>query len=248
MANLIIDIDRRFTVRGFEYPTVPPLYLTESIKLFSPMNGIVLKFGPILPFLGSRLCHTVQEEYKAKMFADWKISGDPQAIRETISYLKTQPVEMISIDPTMDVELMKFVKKELGETQIFATTVTTNYTEKRTEKVFGCSVREAILRFAGLASEAGIGVIVPCAEIGVVREKFKEISIIAAGIRPTWFPNAGSHRPDIVGTPADAIQKGANFIIVGEPIMSQENSQKQLEAAHEIIREIEAASLQLHSF
>ena len=178
------------------------------------------------------------------MFADWKIGGDPQAVKETVSFLKTQPAEMISIDPTMDVELMKIVKEELGETEIFATTVTTNYTEERAEKVFGCSRREAILRFAGLASEAGVGVIVPCAEVETVRKRFKEIPIIAVGIRPTWFPHAGGHRPDMVGTPEDAVRKGADFIIVGGPIMSPKDPQKKLEAAHEIIREIEAALLQ----
>ncbi len=95
----------------------------------------------------------------------------------------------------------------------------------------------AVLRLARLALEAGAGGIVCSAlEVASVREIFPQGELVVPGIRP-----AGAS-PDCddqvrVATPAGAIARGADRVVVGRPIT---RAQDPVAAAEAIVREIEA--------
>ena len=74
--------------------------------------------------------------------------------------------------------------------------------------------------------------------IAALRGEFPNVPIISPGIRPTWYGSADDHLRH--STPAEAIRAGADYIVVGRPIL---NAADKRAAAQLIIDEIgEAAS------
>ena len=104
----------------------------------------------------------------------------------------------------------------------------------------GMTAEQYILERAAEMVEYGCdGLIVSGESIKSCRERFPEITILSPGIRPVGA-SADDHKR--FTTPAQAIQYGADYLIVGRPIMS---AQDRRQAASAIIREIdEAASLE----
>lgn len=80
------------------------------------------------------------------------------------------------------------------------------------------------------------GLIVSGGAIGTCRRDLNCL-IVSPGIRPAGFP-AQDHKR--VTTPAEAIQLGADYLVVGRPIITAEDS---YQAAQEIIDEIDSSTL-----
>lgn len=91
-----------------------------------------------------------------------------------------------------------------------------------------------VVRLAVLSQESGLsGVVCSAREAAAVRKKCgSDFVIVCPGIRP-----AGSSKDDQgrVATPAEAIRNGADYIVVGRPILTAPDPVK---VAGEILREI----------
>jgi len=74
-----------------------------------------------------------------------------------------------------------------------------------------------VLRLAGLAQAAGMdGVVCSPQEIEVLRREFgKDLVIVTPGIRPLWAAAQDQKR---IMTPAEAVAKGADYLVIGRPI------------------------------
>ncbi|MDI6782809.1 MAG: orotidine-5'-phosphate decarboxylase [bacterium] len=96
-------------------------------------------------------------------------------------------------------------------------------------------IKSQVVHFALLAREAGIdGVVASPKEIIPIREAFgNDFIILTPGIRPSWAAAAQDQKR--IMTPKDAIQAGANYLVVGRPITQSPNP---VEAAQRILDEI----------
>lgn len=97
---------------------------------------------------------------------------------------------------------------------------------------------ERVLALARLAQESGLdGVVASGQEARAIREACgPEFLIVVPGVRPA---NAEAGDQSRVTTPAQAIEAGANYLVVGRPIT---DAKKPREAALAIGKEIAAAS------
>lgn len=85
--------------------------------------------------------------------------------------------------------------------------------------------KEQVLRFAGLASSAGIGGIV-CSplEVTAIRESLGNgLRIVTPGVRPTWAAAGDQKR---VMTPAEAVKAGSDWLVIGRPITAAANPEE----------------------
>ncbi|MGZ9106340.1 MAG: orotidine-5'-phosphate decarboxylase [Rhodoplanes sp.] len=80
------------------------------------------------------------------------------------------------------------------------------------------SMQKQVARLAVLAKSCGLdGVVCSCAELMAVRGACgRNFVLVVPGIRPSWA-EGGEHRRTI--TPGDAIALGADYIVVGRPIV-----------------------------
>ena len=90
------------------------------------------------------------------------------------------------------------------------------------------AIEEQVLRLAKLGVDAGIGGIVASAqEARVLRQAFGDsLGIVTPGIRPAGSDAADQQR---VTTPAAALAAGANYLVIGRPIIAAQEPRVALE-------------------
>ena len=100
----------------------------------------------------------------------------------------------------------------------------------------GGKVEKDVLRLAKLTKECGLeGVVASPQEIRLVREAVgQDFLIVEPGIRPIWAETGEQKR---VMTPAEAVAAGADYIVVGRPIVAAKDP---AQAALAILREMTA--------
>jgi orotidine-5'-phosphate decarboxylase len=90
-----------------------------------------------------------------------------------------------------------------------------------------------VLQAGRLAQEGGLdGVVCSAAEAAAVREKFPDFVIVVPGIRPPGYKLDDQSR---VATVKEAVKSGADYIVVGRPIIKAKDP---LQVVGEILEEI----------
>lgn len=119
--------------------------------------------------------------------------------------------------------------KELGVEKPLTLGITVLTSEEKKE-----NIGEIVLERAKLAKEAGLdGVVASSQEAALIRRSLGSAFIIVTpGIRPAGAAQGDQKR---IGTPAEAIAQGSNFLVVGRPIIE---AQDPLAAAKQIVEEI----------
>lgn len=125
---------------------------------------------------------------------------------------------------------------------ILAVTVLTslNYKMLEEELCVSNTLPNHVTHLAALAKEAGLdGVVASPREITSIRERCgRSFTILTPGIRPPWIKDADDQKR--TATPAEAMRLGADYIVVGRPILKADNP---LEAADKILRDMAASKL-----
>jgi orotidine-5'-phosphate decarboxylase len=120
-------------------------------------------------------------------------------------------------------------------TQLLAITILTSHDEASLADLGLADLPACVRRLASLAAASGVdGVVCSPHEIALIREACgPDLVIVTPGIRP-----AGSARGDQAraATPAAALAAGADYLVIGRPILEAEDPRA---AAEKIVREIE---------
>ncbi|MGS0764701.1 orotidine-5'-phosphate decarboxylase [Syntrophomonas curvata] len=122
---------------------------------------------------------------------------------------------------------------------LLAVTVLTSIGQQELEEemfISGSKIEEVVVKWALMAKNAGInGVVCSPREIEAIRAACgSDFKIVTPGIRPAWSEKNDQVR---VTTPADALRMGADYMVIGRPILKAADP---IEAAQMIIEEMEA--------
>ncbi len=100
--------------------------------------------------------------------------------------------------------------------KIAAVTVLTSLSEEECVAIYGVTPEVAVPKFANMACGWGATYMVSS---GQELDRVSDIKLkkIVPGIRPAWHTKADDQKR--VVTPAEAIQKGANLLVIGRPIV-----------------------------
>lgn len=95
------------------------------------------------------------------------------------------------------------------------------------------SSQDQVVRLAKLAHKSGLrGLVCSGQELDVLKPQLPEMTYVVPGIRPNWAAAGDQKR---VLTPADALAKGADYLVLGRPITQAEVPST---AAMQILEEI----------
>ena len=90
--------------------------------------------------------------------------------------------------------------------------------------MYGRSVMEQVKQVAGLALATGVaGVVSSAAELALLNEVDPQhkLNRVTPGIRPAWYTTGDDQRR--VMTPAEALEAGADLLVIGRPITAAAN-------------------------
>lgn len=224
----------------------------KVIKLATQMEGlgITIKINSILRSCGHELIADLKG-MGSKVGADLKLTDIPETMKIDALLLAPYKPDFLTVMCNASVKGMKWVKNAIGEgVEVLGVTILTSLDDEECQGVYACSPPAGVLRFARLASAAGIdGLVLSPLELPIITKRqkeygeFKNLSLNPAGIRPA-DKEVKADDQKRVGTPYHAIMNGARRVIIGRPITQAPNPR---EAAQQILEEIQRALEELEA-
>lgn len=215
----------------------------ELIDILSPIVDI-FKVG-IAPFTGYG--HSLLEKLNSiekKVFLDLKFHDIPNTVANAARAAARRGIFMLNFhcmggkDMLQSaVEGAKASSEAAGVLRpiLLGVTVLTSMSEEDLEEIgLEPDVNKKVLEFAKLAYDSGLdGVVASAKEAKVIKKEIgKDFIVVTPGVRPKWASKGDQKR---VLSPGQAISEGADYIVVGRPIIQAEDPR---EAAEKIIEEI----------
>ena len=198
-------------------------------------------------FLGSA-CFEELETLKYKVFLDLKFHDIPNTVARDVGTMTKRGAHMINMHASGGFEMMQAARKsaETAAAQkrierpiLLGVTILTSMNEATYQTHFASrrKLTEHVVYLAEQAQAAGLdGVCASPLEIEPIRKACgDDFVIVTPGIRPTWAARGDQQR---IATPGEAIKRGADYIVVGRPILEAPDPVK---AAVNILDEISKA-------
>ena len=183
-----------------------------------------------------------------RVFLDLKFHDIPNTVARDITTMTEHGFDMINMHAGGGIEMMRAAREaadavvtrtEAPKPILLGVTLLTSLDETAFQRNFGSArgLTEQVVYLAQLAQEAGLeGVVASPLEIDPIRKACGDAFVIVTpGIRPKWAATGDQRR---ITTPAAAIQRGADYIVVGRPIIAAPDP---LAAAQRIIDEMREA-------
>jgi len=182
-----------------------------------------------------------------KVFLDLKFHDIPNTVANAVAAAVRMGVDMLNVHASGGSEMMRRSMRaavEVGGDRkekplVIAVTVLTSMNQEALNEVLnnkgeGISPASHVIHLAGLAEKSGLdGVVCSAHEINMIKNYCgRNFVLVVPGIRPSGADHGDQKR---VMTPAEAAEKGADFIVVGRPVLLAENP---AEAARQINLEL----------
>ena len=171
------------------------------------------------------------------IFLDLKLHDIPNTMAKAVESVANLPIRMLTLHSTAGPEALEkcasTAEEFLPGTQLLAVTVLTSMNQENLQSIgVTHSIDDQVDRLARMSTQAGINGIV-CSPLELVRLKPllpQSTAFVTPGIRPGGS-SAGDQKR--IMTPSQASLAGANFLVIGRPILAAENPGDALSAIQE---------------
>lgn len=161
------------------------------------------------------------------VFLDLKYHDIPNTVAKAGVAAAQLGVKIFNVHASGGRKMMEAVRNEMNKLEnpplVLAVTILTSLGEEDIREVgFDRTIPEQIARLAKLAKDSGMdGVVASPLEIELIRETCgKDFKILTPGIRPAFAAVNDQKR---IATPAEALRKGADYLVIGRPITAAED-------------------------
>lgn len=161
------------------------------------------------------------------VFLDLKLHDIPNTVASAIKSLRGRPCGMLTIHTLGGAEMMRraldAANDALPQTRLLGVTVLTSMDDTQLHGIgIARSPMEQVEVLAKLASTAGMrGLVCSPLELPNLRSFLSDdVALVTPGIRPKTATLDDQNR---VMTPSDAARAGANYIVVGRPILKADD-------------------------
>jgi orotidine-5'-phosphate decarboxylase len=155
----------------------------------------------------------------ANVFLDLKLHDIPNTVALAVESAAQLGIQMLTIHLSGGEAMIRAaVSAKPRDLLLLGVTVLTSVDEQTIRQVgIPDKIENHVSRLAKLGFKNGIdGIVASSHEIGMLRREFgNKIKIVVPGIRPAGSESADQKR---VMTPREAIQAGADYLVIGRPI------------------------------
>ena len=218
-----LDVDDEKTARKIATATAP------FVGGFKIGPRLILRHGDKLIQELSRL---------APVFVDCKFHDIPSTVVSALEAAYSAGATFATVHASNGLDCLREVarlEKQLARERAFrvlAVTVLTSFNEKNLPPNWlGATPEEHVMKLARLAIQAGLtGIVCSPHEVQNLRANFPETFLVTPGIR---LPNNDNQRVDDQARtmpPREALNAGANALVIGRPIVLAPNPREAAEA------------------
>ncbi|MBN8827462.1 MAG: orotidine-5'-phosphate decarboxylase [Sphingobacteriia bacterium] len=179
----------------------------------------------------------INEKFNLPLFLDLKFHDIPNTVAKALDYALNVKPFLTTIHAQGGAEMIKAAvniakekeAKTSFKTNILAVTILTSMQENDLIEIgYNGNVQDIVMKLTETAIKNGAdGVVCSPREIEIIREKFgKDILIVTPGIRPVGSESNDQKR---TLTPKEALEKGCNYMVIGRPILANENPKQALQ-------------------
>ena len=168
------------------------------------------------------------------IFLDLKLHDIPNTVKKSIEGLLSLPINIISIHTSGGKDMMLAAMEAVSGTDIkvFGVTVLTSLNDEDTINIYKRSSSEQVNAMLDLAELSGIdGIVCSPHELKLVSKRESLLSI-TPGIR---LKDSNDDQKRVM-IPKEAIDLGANYLVIGRPITQSEDVSEALNTIYESIK------------
>jgi len=180
-----------------------------------------------------------------KIFLDLKLNDIPNTVKEALKVLTDYSVDIINMHVLAGYEAMKeakgIVASKSPDTKIIGVTVLTSLDDESLKRLgFGLTSEKQTEKLSLLAKEAGLdGVVASAKDVKRIKEICGDpFLLVCPGIRRETEKVDDQKR---IATPYSAIKDGADYIVVGRPIIKSDSPKIEV---LDIIKEIKKGMIE----
>lgn len=172
---------------------------------------LYLRYGP-------EAVASIRGASNVRVFLDLKLHDIPATVSAAARAVARLRPDLLTVHAVGGIGGVRAAVQAAPETKIVAVTVLTSLSDDDLDMIgLAGPVGDAVRRMAVLAVEAGArGVVCSPREVAAVRaEVGPDITLITPGVRPA---GSDTHDQARVATPEEALQAGADLLVIGRPI------------------------------
>lgn len=212
--------------------------LGDYVGLFKVGLELFISAGP-------DIVQEIQEIAGRKVFLDLKLHDIPATMKRAFLAASRLGPRFVTVHCDQGDGMLEDVARENpGGTKILAVSVLTSLGAPELKRLgyrasYVEDVSALVLDRARMAREAGChGLVCSGHEVARVKQEVgDDMIVVTPGIRPAWTKVPGDDQRRVV-TPREAVQHGADYIVVGRPVRDAPNP---VEAARQLAEEISTA-------
>ncbi len=212
------------------------LIVALDLPSSSAALGLVDELGDAVSFykIGSPLFtrsgpHIVRElrSRGKRVFLDLKYHDIPSTVAHAVESAAALDVSLLTLHASGGVPMMAAARQAVGDDgpRLLAVTILTSIASSQLEELWAKqvgSVRDEVARLAGLAADAGMhGVVASPLEAEMLKRRHgSSFLVVTPGIRPEDEMAGDQAR---TASPREAARNGADYLVVGRPILEAED-------------------------
>ena len=197
-------------------------------------NLCMVKIGSVsFNALGHDIVHSAADK-SFEIFLDLKLHDIPNTVKKSIEGLSSLPIKMLTIHTSGGKDMMRAAMEAVSGNgiKIFGVSVLTSLSDDDTNKIFQRTTSEQVNSMLDLAESEGIdGVVCSPHELELVTKRDSLLSI-TPGIR---LQDSKDDQKRVM-TPKEAIDLGADYLVIGRPITKSKDIKKSLNEIYQSLR------------
>ena len=203
--------------------------LKKALELIDNLDPkkCMLKIGSVaFNSIGKEIIYSAADK-NFDIFLDLKLHDIPNTVKKSIEGISVLPISMLTIHTSGGEEMMRAAMEAVSGTKIkvIGVTTLTSLNDNDANDIFKRTTFDQVKKMIDLAELAGIdGVVCSPHELELVNKR-KSLLSITPGIRINSLDDDQKR----VMTPKEAIDLGADYLVIGRPITASDNIGKSLE-------------------
>ena len=210
----------------------------KAINLVEELKGypLIFKVGYKLfvPY-GKEIIETIKRiSPKSELFLDLKLHDIPNTVRNGVIGANQLGVDYLTLHTLGGKEMIETAAGVKGNLKLLGVTLLTSHDGGYLKEIgINLTKEEFILRLAKIGLENGCdGLVCSAHEVGFLKEHLGNFIAVVPGIRPKGSAKGDQKR---VATPREAVERGADILVVGRPIVEASNPKAVVETILEEI-------------